>query len=78
LDDLTKILTQHGISRYQGYKKFLAEITTLDDVWVVPVSAGIEYRKDPKTNDQLKNGELPAFNCDKFPDPDCLNYQSCG
>jgi hypothetical protein len=33
--------------------KFLDYITTLPDVWIVPISAGIEYRKNPKTNDEL-------------------------
>ena len=57
--------------RYEGYQNFLANITALDDVWVVPVHAGLEYRKNPMTNDQLINNELPAFNCDAFPQIAC-------
>jgi hypothetical protein len=71
---------QIKIFRYQGYKKFLGEITNqakYGDVWIVPISAGIEYMKDPKTNDQLKRGELPAFGCDSLPAPDCISPQNC-
>ena len=77
-------ITEYGIknstnfiNRYQGYKKFLKEITDLEDVWVVPVSAGIEYMKDPKTNQQLIDGELPAFGCKNFPPEDCISPQNC-
>jgi len=55
----------------------LTEITSYDDVWVVPISAGIEYMKDPKTNQQLIDGELPAFGCKNFPAPDCISPQNC-
>jgi hypothetical protein len=52
-------------------------ITSLDDVWIVPINAGLEYRKNPKTNEELKNGDLDAFNCDAFPPEDCFNAISC-
>ena len=41
---------------YQGYLQFLEEISDnqkYPDVWILPVRAGIEYRKDPKTNDEI-------------------------
>jgi hypothetical protein len=63
--------------RFSGYKKFLTEITAKDDVWIVPVSAGLEYRKNPLTNAQLKAGELDAFNCDSFPQEDCFAPTTC-
>ena len=52
-------------------------ITGLDDVWVVPINAGLEYRKNPKTNDELKAGALDAFNCDNFPVADCFSPTNC-
>ena len=35
--------------RYEGYKMFIDEITKLDDVWIVPIQAGLDYRKNPVT-----------------------------
>ena len=55
--------------RYEGYKKFLDDITQLDDVWIVPIQAGIAYRKAPLTNDEILGGGLPEFHCDNFPIP---------
>ena len=63
--------------RFEGYLKFLEYITGLDDVWVVPINAGLEYRKNPKTNDELKAGALDAFNCDNFPVADCFSSTNC-
>ena len=57
--------------RYEGYQDFLAEITSYDDVWIVPVHAGLEYRKNPMTNDELIANGLPAFNCDSYPQITC-------
>ena len=58
-----------GDYRYEGYKMFIEEITELPDVWVVPIHAGLEYRKNPVTNEELLNGTLPEFHCDNFPTP---------
>ena len=55
--------------RYEGYKMFLADITKLDDVWIVPIHAGLMYRKTPKTNKEILNGVLPEFHCDNLPTP---------
>ena len=55
--------------RYEGYKKFLDDITQLDDVWIVPIQAGIAYRKAPLTNDEILGGGIPEFHCDNFPIP---------
>lgn len=60
--------------RFEGYLKFLEYITSKDDVWVVPVSAGIEYRKNPVTNADLMNGTSSlsdAFGCTNFPSTSC-------
>ena len=48
---------------------FLADITKLDDVWIVPIHAGLMYRKTPKTNKEILNGVLPEFHCDNLPTP---------
>jgi len=63
--------------RFAGYQKFLDEITALDDVWIVPINAGLEYRKNPKTNAELTSGALEAFNCDSFPAEDCFSPAVC-
>jgi len=55
--------------RYEGYKMFMEEITQLDDVWIVPISAGLDYTRNPVTNAELLNGTLPSFHCDNFPTP---------
>jgi len=55
--------------RFEGYKTFLDYITTMDDVWVVPIHAGLQYRRTPVTNAELLNGSLPIFHCDNFPTP---------
>ena len=55
--------------RYEGYKMFIDEITTLDDVWIVPIQSGLDYRKNPVTNAELLNGTLDSFHCDNFPTP---------
>ena len=55
--------------RYEGYKMFMEEITKLGDVWIVPISAGLDYTRNPVTNAELLNGTLPSFHCDNFPTP---------
>ena len=63
--------------RYQGYKMFVEEITKLSDVWIVPVISGIEYMKNPVTQEELLAGGLDEyFGCSNFPDEDCTP-QSC-
>ena len=55
--------------RYEGYKMFIEEITKKSDVWIVPIHAGLAYRKNPVTNQELLNGTLPEIHCDNFPTP---------
>ena len=55
--------------RYEGYKKFLDGITQLDDVWIVPIQAGIAYRKAPLTNDEILR-KVPVL----FYEPTLKNY----
>jgi len=40
---------------YEGYKAFLEEITKMDDVWIVPISEGIDYYANfaGKTNEEI-------------------------
>lgn len=63
--------------RYQGYKLFLEEILKRKDVWVVPVDAGIEYRKNPMSNADLTANMFEPFNCDSFPAEDCFSPSVC-
>ena len=63
--------------RYEGYKLFLEEILLKDNVWIVPVAAGIEYRKNPVTNQDLIDKKFEPFNCDSFPAEDCPSPSVC-
>ena len=63
--------------RYEGYKRLIAEITQLPDVWIVPVWAGLQYRMNPVTNAELLNGTIPAFGCDNFPAKNCHPENTC-
>lgn len=71
-----------GDWHYQGYKNFLTYISSLDDVWIVPIKEGLEYVKSPVSNEELlaANG-TSVFGCDKFqvPDParDCGRAMNC-
>merc|ERR1712243_523946 len=38
---------------FQGYLKFIEEISSKDDVWIVPVKQGIKYMKNPLTQEEL-------------------------
>ena len=63
--------------RYEGYKMFLEDISSKDDVWIVPITVGIEYRKNPVSNDELMNGTLSDyFGCLNYPPENC-QPQSC-
>jgi len=56
---------------------FLEDILKNDDVWVLPVNTGIEYVKNPKTNQQLLNGDHPSFTCDLPAEIDCSFSTNC-
>merc|ERR1711973_96743 len=66
---------------FEGYKKFLDEITKpeYDDVWIVPIRDGIEYMKNGSlTNDELINGDFEPFTCDPDPKPEnCPGPTEC-
>merc|ERR1712212_667515 len=38
---------------FEGYKMFVQEISSYDDVWIVPVKAGLDYMRNPLSNEQL-------------------------
>jgi len=60
-----------GDWHYQGYKKFIEYISSLDDVWIVPIREGIEYVKAPMSHeDLLAEGKNSVFGCQKFDTPD--------
>jgi len=62
---------------YEGYKQFLKDILELPNVWVVPIRDGIEYMKDPKTNDELlAQGKDSVFGCNFIQEKDYK--RSCG
>ena len=62
---------------YDAYVEFLDFALSHDDVWIVPIHAGLEYAKNPVTNEELVTGTLPAFNCDDFPDNQCERSSNC-
>ena len=48
---------------------FLEYVTSnFEDVWIITTRAGIEYRRYPVTNEELKDGALNNFfGCDALP-----------
>ena len=68
---------------YKGYLMFLDEIadnTKYPDVWILPVHAGIEYMKDPKSNDDIINNGYGPFDAtceENLPVYDCDSPVSC-
>ena len=68
---------------YEGYLMFLDEIADNDkypDVWILPVRAGIEYMKDPKSNDDIINNGYAPFDAtceENWPAYDCDSPVSC-
>jgi len=77
---------------YEGYRMFLDQITNKEkypDVWIVPVKAGIDYMRNPLSQQQLvelgKSDESP-FGCQAIEDKTgiydstknrCGNAQAC-
>ena len=39
----------------------LQEISSYDDVWIVPVKAGLDYMKNPLSNEQLIAAGFPSL-----------------
>ncbi|XP_040580790.1 chitin deacetylase 7 [Lepeophtheirus salmonis] len=62
---------------WEGYHNFLKKITKYTDVWILPVSAGIEYMKNPIPNSKM--GDVEPFKGDPktFPKFNCEAKQSC-
>jgi len=66
---------EYEATHYVGYKNFLKELLELPDVWIVPIKDGIEYMKNPQTNQQLLDqGKDSVFGCNRHP----ANQRSCG
>ena len=64
---------------YEGYKMFIDYLGHMDNVWIVPIHAGLVYRKNPVSNEDILNGAVPEFHCDNFPTPPSPCVQSsCG
>ncbi len=59
----------------EGITMFMDYVAgSFDDVWFVTPTGGIEYRRNPVTNEDLKRGALEEwFGCDSLPlDLDCV------
>merc|ERR1719490_702039 len=52
---------------YTGYKKFIQEIASYDDVWIVPVESGLEYMRSLFFGANLSNEQLIAQGKDNGP-----------
>jgi len=52
---------------YTGYKQFIAEIASYDDVWIVPIEAGLDYMKTIAFGANLSNEQLKAQGKDNGP-----------
>ena len=62
--------------RYLGYRQFLDEITQYPDVWIVPIHAGLAYRKSPVPNDLINGTTMPEFCYKPDKEVDC-RARSC-
>jgi len=62
---------------YEGYKMFLEKVLTYPEVWIVPISKGIEYLQAYNvTNLDLIAGDFEPFNCDApIHDEDCREVE---
>lgn len=64
----------------EGYIQFLKTITNKNkyqDVWIVPVSAGIEYMKNPVPKQQLKYFKPFLYDEKNFPKFQCYTEKVC-
>merc|ERR1712038_1408565 len=52
---------------YEGDKKFIQEIASYPDVWIVPVQAGIDYMQDLFFDSNFSNEQLIELGKDKGP-----------
>jgi len=52
---------------YEGYKKFIQEIASYPDVWIVPVQSGIDYMQDLFFDSNFSNEQLIELGKDKGP-----------
>ena len=53
----------------KGTKAFLRKLTTMGDVWIVTVSQGLEWIKNPTTLDKIK--DFKPWKCDTPAPPPC-------
>jgi len=62
--------------RFEGFKMWMDDMmNNYDDVWVVPIRAGIEYMMDPVAKDELDFYE--PFGCADLPDFTCFSPRNC-
>jgi len=62
--------------RFEGFKMWIEDMmTNYDDVWIVPVKAGIEYMKNPVPKDELDFFE--PFGCFDLPEFTCIYTRDC-
>merc|ERR1712172_320762 len=52
---------------FTGYKQFIAEIASYDDVWIVPIEAGLDYMRTIAFDANLSNEQLKAQGKDNGP-----------
>ncbi len=61
--------------RFEGIRRFIEEISSYDDVWIVPVKKGIEYMKEPFSNEDLIFEDV--FGCFDLPSMTCVSPRDC-
>ena len=66
----------NGQEFLEGYLEFITKILKEDDdVWIVPISVGIEYMKNPMSKSELANN--PHFQCNNYPKSQCDDRTDC-
>lgn len=63
----------HNSTYFEGTKEFLRKLTSMGDVWVVTVSQGIAWIKDPTTLDKIE--DFAPWKCDSAAPPPCPSSQ---
>ena len=60
---------------FSYFSRFIEAILENDDVFIVPIKAGIEYMRNPVPLSEINT--FAPFQCDNRPDDTCIQPQSC-
>ena len=70
--DYVKVETDFFFVYTKDTNAFLIKLTTMGDVWIVTVSQGLEWIKNPTTLDKIK--DFKPWKCDTPAPPACSSH----